>query len=169
MALNSAWCLQHLYKPSMDKNLKWKSDREGLHFFYKTSCVEKNTHTHTHPFNGPFSRTTRVGRYQKGKTNLDFTEARDSSGGGISWAYASLHLAPDRITTPAPHHSVFTGRMPFLPPNQQRQSTEGWTDSIKERTYLPFGVWQWKKERMEQVGDFHLLMPSLSFLSCCHS
>jgi len=34
-------------------------------------------HTHTHPFNGPFSRTTRVGRYQKGKTNLDFTEARD--------------------------------------------------------------------------------------------
>jgi len=26
---------------------------------------------------------------------------------------------------PAPHHSVFTGRMPFLPPNQQCQSTEG--------------------------------------------
>ena len=32
----------------------------------------------THPFNGPLSRTTRVSRYQKGKTNLDFTEARDS-------------------------------------------------------------------------------------------
>ena len=29
------------------------------------------------------------------------------SGGGISWSYASLHFAPDRITTPAPHHSVF--------------------------------------------------------------
>jgi len=29
-------------------------------------------------FNGPLSRTTRVSRYQKGKTNLDFTEARDS-------------------------------------------------------------------------------------------
>ena len=37
-----------------------------------------HTHTHTHPFNGPLSRTTRVSRYQKGKTNLDFTEARDS-------------------------------------------------------------------------------------------
>ena len=37
-----------------------------------------HTHTHTHPFNGPSSGTTRVGRYQKGKTNLDFTEARDS-------------------------------------------------------------------------------------------
>ena len=36
------------------------------------------THTHTHLFNGPLSETTRVGRYQKGKTNLDFTEARDS-------------------------------------------------------------------------------------------
>ena len=33
---------------------------------------------HTHPFNGPFSGTTRLGRYQKGKTSLDFTEARDS-------------------------------------------------------------------------------------------
>ena len=35
-------------------------------------------HTHTHTFNGPLSRTTRVIRYQKGETNLDFTEARDS-------------------------------------------------------------------------------------------
>jgi len=34
--------------------------------------------THTHPFNGPLSRTTRVSLYQKGKTNLDFTVAGDS-------------------------------------------------------------------------------------------
>ena len=34
--------------------------------------------SHTHPFNGPFSRTTQLSRYQKGKTSLDFTEARDS-------------------------------------------------------------------------------------------
>jgi len=32
-------------------------------------------HTHTHPFNGPFPGLL---RYQKDKTNLDFTEARDS-------------------------------------------------------------------------------------------
>jgi len=38
--------------------------------------IESNTHTP--PFNGPFSGTTRVSRYQKGKTDLDFTEARDS-------------------------------------------------------------------------------------------
>ena len=35
-------------------------------------------HTRTHPFNGPLSGNTRVGLYQKGKTILDFTEARDS-------------------------------------------------------------------------------------------
>jgi len=36
------------------------------------------THTHTHPLNGPFSGTTHVSRYQKDKTNLDFTGAKDS-------------------------------------------------------------------------------------------
>jgi len=30
------------------------------------------------PFNGPFSGTTRVSLYQKGISNLDFTEATDS-------------------------------------------------------------------------------------------
>ena len=84
-----------------------------------------SSHSHTHPFNGPLSGTTRVSRYQKGKTNLDFTGARDSE-----WQWHQLGMckfAPRsrQITTPAPHHTVFTGRMPFLPPNQQRQSTEG--------------------------------------------
>ena len=53
---------------------------------------------YTHPFNGPFSGTTLVSRYQKGKTNLDFTEARDSELVAVASAgpYASLHLAPDR-------------------------------------------------------------------------
>jgi len=37
----------------------------------------QNTHTHT-PIQWPFSGTTQVSRYQKGKTNLDFNEARDS-------------------------------------------------------------------------------------------
>ena len=46
------------------------------------------------------------------------------SGSGISWAVCKSAPHSSQITTPAPHHSVFTGRMPFLPPNQQRQSTE---------------------------------------------
>ena len=36
-----------------------------------------NTHTHTR-LTALYSGTTRVSQYQKGKTNLDFTEARDS-------------------------------------------------------------------------------------------
>ena len=39
--------------------------------------VYRHTHTHTH-VSRPFPGTTRVSRYQKGKTNLDFTETRDS-------------------------------------------------------------------------------------------
>ena len=35
-------------------------------------------HACTHPFNNPLSGTTRVSWYQKGITNLDFTEARES-------------------------------------------------------------------------------------------
>ena len=67
--------------------------------------------TNTHPFNGLLSGTTRwVSRHQKGKTNLDFTEARDSgtvSGSGISWAICMSSPRSRQITTPAPHHSVF--------------------------------------------------------------
>jgi len=37
-----------------------------------------HTHTRARAFNGPLSGTTQVNRYQKGKTKLDFTEARDS-------------------------------------------------------------------------------------------
>ena len=46
---------------------------------YVTNCLMPAIQvTHTHPFNGPLSGTTQVSRYQKGKTNLDFTKARDS-------------------------------------------------------------------------------------------
>ena len=70
------------------------------------SVTNTHTHTHTHPFNGPFSGTTRVSRYQKGKTTLDFTEARDS-GSGISRAICKSAPRSRQITTPAPHCSVF--------------------------------------------------------------
>jgi len=47
------------------------------------------------------------------------------SGSGISWAVCKSATRSRKITMPAPHHSYFTGWMPFLLPNQQRQSTEG--------------------------------------------
>ena len=116
--------------------------------------------THTHPFNGPFSETTRVSWYQKGKTNLDFTEARDSE-----WQWHQLghmqvctSLQTDNHAS-TPPLSFLTGRMPFLPPNQQRQSTEG------NRK----GIWPVKSEWwgagvvvcLERGADLHMaqLMP----------
>ena len=44
------------------------------HTHARTHARTHALHTHTRSFSG----TTRVSRYQKGKTNLDFTEARDS-------------------------------------------------------------------------------------------
>jgi len=85
----------------------------------------KNDTQHTHPLNAPLSWTTRVSRYQKGKTNLHFTGARDSE-----WQWHPLghmqvctSLQTDNHAS-TPPLGFFTGRMPFLPPNQQRQSTE---------------------------------------------
>ena len=60
-------------------------------------------HTHTHPFNGPFSGTTQVSQYQKGRTNLDFTVASDSE-----WQWhqlghmqvCTLHQTDNHTSTP---------------------------------------------------------------------
>jgi len=62
--------------------------------------------THTHPFNSPFSGTTLVSQYQKGKTNLDFTEAGDSE---WQWHQQICKSASRsrQITMPVPHHSSF--------------------------------------------------------------
>ena len=62
------------------------------------------------------------------------------SGSGISWAICKSAPRSRQITTPAPPPplSFFTGRMPFLPPNQQRQSTEGslWLPVVEKLAYL---------------------------------
>jgi len=67
-----------------------------------------------------------MSRDQKGKTNLDFTEARDSE-----WQWHQLGHMQVYISLQTDNHAsspplkFFTGRMPFPPPKQQRQSTEG--------------------------------------------
>ena len=56
--------LVHLVWPDPTQPISWLTQPNPLH-------------TRTPVFR-PFFRTTQVSRYQKGKTNLDFTEARDS-------------------------------------------------------------------------------------------
>ena len=52
-------------------------------------------------------------------------EQETVSGSGISWAICKSAPCSRQITTLAPTAQFFTGRMPFLSPSQQCQSTEG--------------------------------------------
>jgi len=60
------------------------------------------------------------------------------SGSGISWAICKSAPCSWQITTPASHRSFFTGRMPFLLPNQQCQSTEGTGAPTKYKRQWPY-------------------------------
>jgi len=71
-----------------------------------------------HMLNSPFASTTQVSRNKKGKTNLDFTEARDN---GISWAVCKSAPRSRQITMPAPHRSVFY-KLDALPATQPTAS-----------------------------------------------
>ena len=87
------------------------------------------TDTHTESCQctcGPLSGTTQVSQYQKGKNQSGFYwSKRQWVAVASAGPYASLHLAPGRKPCQNPTAQFFTGRMPFLPPNQQCQSTEG--------------------------------------------
>ena len=119
------------------KVCKWDNP---VHFlacnFAKCSPFYKYFSPKTNPF---YSRLDFVRDYpgelvsnrwnQKGKTKLDLLEQETMSGSGISWAKCKSAPHSRQITTPASHHLVFTGQIPFLPPNQQHQST---TSAVSE-------------------------------------
>ena len=108
--LSKSWCRRNNHSRSLRKN-------------HRTNNT--HTHTHTYTFNGPFSGTTQVGRYKKDKTNLDFTEARDSE-----WQWHQLGLMQVRTSIqtdimPASHHSVFLkARCPSCQPNNSDKALE---------------------------------------------
>ena len=106
-----------------------------------TSTLGIQTHTHRPTFNGPFSGTTQVSQYQKGETNLDFTEARDSE-----WQWHQLGhmqvctlLQTDNHTTP--HHSVFyrpdalPAAQPTVSKQQQRPFNGLWSGTTRVGRY----------------------------------
>jgi len=93
---------------------------------YRHARMHACTHVHIHNrLTAPWtlSRITRVSWYQKGKTNLDFAEARDSE-----WQWHQLgHM--QICTSPQTDNHMSTRPLSFFGwmPNQQRQSTEGHT------------------------------------------
>ena len=95
------------------------------------------TYTHTHTtvllLFWNMSGTTRVSRYQKGKTrkvkpNLDLLEQETVSGSGISWANASLHLIPDNHANIPPLSFLQAGCPSCRPTNSVK--------ALKAFTYL---------------------------------
>ena len=67
---------------------------------------------------------------------MDFAEAKQEMTG---WQWHQLnHMQIICTSFQTDNHAstsslhIFTGRMPFLPPNQQRQSTEGSTELYAE-------------------------------------
>ena len=79
------------------------------HRLFGTICqtVLMIIHTHTHPFNGLFSGTTWVSRYQKGKPIWILLKQETVSSSGISWAICKSAPRSRQITMPAPHHASF--------------------------------------------------------------
>ena len=100
---------------------------------YDTAKVTINLHTHTHTLAHTHTHTGLTvlcpglpewAGTRKVKPIWILLKQETVSGSGISWTICKSAPCSTQITTPATHHSVFTGRMPFLPPNQQRQSTD---------------------------------------------
>ena len=101
---------------------------------------------HTHTFNGPFSGTTQVSQYQKGKTDLDFTEATDSE-----WQWNPPGCMQLCTSLQTDNHASIP---PLLPPNQQRQST------LKANSRLTMHI-EFTKKRLTKnavlfLGTIHL-------------
>ena len=91
---------------------------------------------HTHTFNGPFSGTTQVSRYEKGKPIWILLKQETVSGSGISWVICKSAPRSRQITMPAPHHSVFLqARCPSCHP----------TNSVKalKAAYHCAYFWHW--------------------------
>jgi len=104
--------------------------RNSPHRALLAMAANKSRKQQQHPFYCPLSRTTRVSQYQKGKSKLDFTEARDS-GSGISWAVCESASLSRQIITSAHHHSVFY-RLDALLASQQTVS-EHWRNDKNQK------------------------------------
>jgi len=99
--------------------------------------TQTQTHTHTRTFNSLLSRTTRVNRYQKGKTNLDFTEARES---GWQWhqlghMQVCTSLQTDNHASTPPLSFNRPDALPATQPTASKHSRHKHTKHVKIITY----------------------------------
>ena len=124
---------------------------------------------HTHPFNSPLSGPTWVSRYQKGKTNLDFNEARD-----IEWQWHQLGhmqvctlLQTDNHTSIPPFRQVFY--RPDALPAAQPTASKHWRHkhhANKHEIKIFYSLWIRKRCRhtlahnLVKYRPFQILSPA---------
>ena len=154
---------------------------------------QQRQHTHTHPFNGPFSGTTQA---RKVKPIWILLKQETVSGSGISWDTCKSAPHSRQITTPALHCSVFY-RPDALPAAQPTASkhwrhTHPFNSPLSRTTWVSWyqkskinldfteardSAWQWHQMGLMQVctslqTDNHASTPPLSFycvMLCIHS
>ena len=113
-----------------------------------TTSVQQNNNHFTASWT--LSGTTWVSRYQKGKINLDLLEQEIVSGSGITWAIMQIcTFSKTGNHASIPPLSFFTGRIPFLPPNQQHQSTEGTITTSVGRCEISSGFYVTKSVQID--------------------
>ena len=110
---------QHMSIPSQPIMLSLSVKRQAFHqpdlaklwitvYTCMHACMHACTHARTH---APVLRASGLSpvlpRWADTRTNLDFTEARDSERSGISWAICNSAPCSRKTTMPAPHHSLF--------------------------------------------------------------
>jgi len=102
-------------------------------------CINIYTHTHLTVFVRDSGLSGWAGT-RKVKPVWILLKQETVSGSGISWDICKSAPRSRQITTPAPHPTTqfFTVRMPFLPSNQQCQSTEGInTYTVSKMSFAP--------------------------------
>jgi len=81
-----------------------------------------------------------MSQYQKGNTNLDFTEARDSEWQWHHLGHMQLCTSPQTDNHASTPPLSFYRSMPFLPPNQQRQALKKSNTCNKQEAQLKQGL-----------------------------
>ena len=102
--------LSNLHRSTrLDKTVSSDSVSEAWgHLKYQLK-YQKISLLHRHPFNGSLSGTTRVSRYQNGKTNMDFIEVRDSE-----WQWHQLGMQVCICTSLQTDNHASTPSLSFL-------------------------------------------------------
>ena len=117
------------------------------------------THTHTHPFNGPLSGTTRVSLYQKGKTSLDFTEPRYSE-----WRWHQLGHMQVCTSLQTDDHASTLPLSFFRPdalPATQPTASKHWRQKLTLSSFVQESIIEVCVEVRLTIGSFVLSLPTV--------